>query len=520
MDPIVTIALVGTARQAHVNAVTGTPVDSLIEGLPAGEDERKLLLSAGSWAVYRRAGQIAQQIAAIPEPAPPEKLRTCLPTTALVLSRLLNGEQADLLPEALAQLREVGMHLPYDLLPLALNKSGKALRTALFPVLGERGIWLSRFNPAWNWVQDFLPADESGLPADAETIWQEGTAAQRVEILRRLRAVDSEKGRAWLEAVWKQEKAEMRCDLLETWETSLSADDGDFLEKALDDRAASVRTVAVSLLTHLPDSAFATRMLERGRAMLSMVKSKLTIKVPNEIGKDWQRDGIIENPPNKLGRRAWLLIQVLGSISPTFWETHLGATPTELLDLVSGDKWEVNMLNGWSLAAVRYNAHDWVGPLWKWWLEHYNNLKGEQITDYTIREKLLQAMFREETENVVVALFSKAPEQANDQEWANFLSELPRPWSDAFGHTFLRLLRTHCLSSEIDVQKFNPYNDPWFSNLSSTALALPASCLGEASQPWEFPIEESNWQINYARQMLQNFVEVIQMRQKIYEEIV
>ncbi|HKV59149.1 MAG TPA: hypothetical protein VJO32_12745, partial [Ktedonobacteraceae bacterium] len=68
----VTTALVGTARQEQADTRIGTPVDTLVAELPAGEFERRLLLQAGAWAVYQQAGEIAEHLDEAPEPAPAE----------------------------------------------------------------------------------------------------------------------------------------------------------------------------------------------------------------------------------------------------------------------------------------------------------------------------------------------------------------------------------------------------------------------------------------------------------------
>ncbi len=519
MDPIVTTALVGTAHQERVNLATGTPVDALIDGLSISEDERKLLLSAGAWAVYRQAGQQPRQIAAVPKPAAPETLRVCTPEAALLLSRLLNGEQAELLPEALQRLREVGMHIPHRLLPLALSKVTKAQRAALFPVLGERGRWLSQFNSSWDWVSDFLSADENGLPADAETLWQEGTAAQRVEILRRLRAVDPATARTWLEGVWKQEKADIRCDLLNTLETGLDATDEALLERALDDRAPSVRLVAASLLAHIPTSAYVARMCTRGSSMIKQANGKLGLELPATFGKDWQRDGIVEKPSSHFGKRAWWLIQILAAIPPTFWETNLGVGPTELLSLLPDNEWKGNVIDGWSKAAISYNASGWVMPLWNWWQEHFEQQDKKHMTDSSAREKLFQFMSQHEAEGIVLALLNDQQNmQTND--WEVFLLELPRPWSDMFGRAYLHFFREYYQTRKAQITNPNPYHDAWLSSLSGVALALPSVCFVEAQQDWE-PLEEGkSWQIQSVNNTMREFVETIHIRQKIQKEII
>lgn len=518
MDQMISAALVGSARQEQFKYLTGTPVDELLAQLPTGEAERTFLLSAGVQAVYRLAGQKPGQVDSVPEPSGEEELRSCPPAAIHLLSLLLGGTNEELLPEALERLHHLGMRVPSAVLPQALNVKNKEARAALFPVLGERGRWLSQFNPAWRWVRDFLPANEQGLPTDAETIWQEGTNAQRVEILRRLRAVDPATARAWLLTAWKRERAEVRADLLATFATGLSVDDEEFLENSLNDRALGVRVVAADLLANLPGSAYTARMLARGKAMLNMNKGKLVVTPPAAIGKDWVRDGISENPPNKLGKRAWWLIQVLALIPPSFWEEHLGTSPTGLLALVAGNEWEMNLIDGWSKASIQYQVLNWIEPLWDWWLASRKHRTTANTTDSTIPGQLLTCLPQKQVEQVVLALLRKAP-PSRENDWALALSHLPRPWSTAFGEECLRLFRACYTPQRLEGTQFNPYTDPWFSCLSTLALALPPACFVDALQPWDLP-ESTKWHVRYAGEQFQHFTEIIQMRKKIYEEIV
>ncbi len=152
MNAIVTSALIGTARQQETDISTGTPVDRLTEQIADGEVERKLLLSAGAWAIYRQAGQVETSLPIIPAPAATETLPVCSEEMARQVEAMLKGEHADLLPDTLERLQRANLRLPHELLPTALNTQGAELRVAIFPVLGERGRWLSQFNPAWSWV--------------------------------------------------------------------------------------------------------------------------------------------------------------------------------------------------------------------------------------------------------------------------------------------------------------------------------------------------------------------------------
>ena len=208
MNAIVTAALLGTAQQQNIETYTGTPVDTLTEKLPPGETERNLLLSAGAWALYRQAGRVTDSLPQPPEPAAAETLSLCSAELATLLESMLKGEHQELLPEALECVRRAALRIPYELLPTALAVQGAELRSAMFHLIGERGRWLSQFNPAWSRVSNYLPGAEDAQLANAETTWQEGTLGQRQAVLRLLRTTNPTKAREWLSAVWKQEKAE------------------------------------------------------------------------------------------------------------------------------------------------------------------------------------------------------------------------------------------------------------------------------------------------------------------------
>src|SRR5207249_4522578 len=141
MDAIVATALVGTAQQQKIDTTTGTPVDMLTEQLPVGEAERKLLLSAGAWAIYQQAGRVTESLPTASESAPPEHLAVCSPAITNLLESMLKGEHDELLPDVSARMQRAGLRVPHELLPQALDVQGNELRTAIFPVLGERGSW-------------------------------------------------------------------------------------------------------------------------------------------------------------------------------------------------------------------------------------------------------------------------------------------------------------------------------------------------------------------------------------------
>ncbi len=150
LDPLVRAALLGTA-QTQGEALTATPIDALTAPLAGAGRERLLLLRAGALDVYRVAGRRPDAGALNPSPCPPDPLRPCSPAMTEVLRAMLQGEQQDLLPLALAEMRGNGLVLPHELLPLALA-CPEDRRPFLRPLLGARGRWLAAQNPAWAWA--------------------------------------------------------------------------------------------------------------------------------------------------------------------------------------------------------------------------------------------------------------------------------------------------------------------------------------------------------------------------------
>src|SRR5437660_1840340 len=285
MNTLVASAIVGTGQTGNNELVTDTPIDALAIQLPADNPERSLLLTAGALAVYRQAGYCAEPSPAIPQSAPAEVLASCSVKAALLLTNLLQGTHSGILPEALELLQKGHLRLPHDSLAqaLAYGTRNKQVRAALVPVIGERGRWLSQFNQEWKWVNQLLLETEKSLPANAETIWQEGTLEQRCMVLRNIREIEPARARDWLAETWKQEKAEIRAAFITTFEVNLSLEDEPFLEKALDDRSTNVQSIAISLLARIPGSALAQRMQLRADDILTYTKGKIIITTPQAI---------------------------------------------------------------------------------------------------------------------------------------------------------------------------------------------------------------------------------------------
>jgi hypothetical protein len=332
-----------------------------------------------------------------------------------------------------------------------------------------------------------------------------------------LRVTDPAKAREWLTAAWKQEKAENRAEFLATFAVGLSAEDEPLLEKALDDRAASVRAIPPGLLARIPTSAFAIRMRSRADTMLTYADGKLTVKPPTAIDKLWERDGIVaKSPSSAIGERAWWMLQVMACIPPAYWEQQFGATPNELITAANTNKWGNSLIEGWSEAAQLHHETHWIEPLWDWWHQQQGNKKSSGLTTTDMRQTLIILLSAQDAERKVQQLFVNSSLSGN-ADWEEQLEELPKPWSTEFGERYLLELRNYIETLKPGTRSY-PYNDSWYQSISIAARALPPSCFAAALKPWTLP-DNQNWQIAQWQQELDSCMETLRLRQRLIEEI-
>ena len=277
MDPMVRAALIGTRENGAAPLTTGTAIDTL--ALPAFENERELLLKAGSRAIYTLAGYTPIQIAA-PVGASLEERPVCSPKLTELIKLVFTSSEDELQILSFKRMQEAEVSLAPELLPMALAVRDKDRQRLLYPLLGKRGLWLSQFNPDWFWVSEILDSPEGTVPDDAQALWQEGSADARLEVLRRIRSIDPLLAREWVEGCWKQEKAEFRVEMVRVLKVRLGPDDEQLLEHALDDRASGVRSAAAETLRYLTTSALAERMLARAGTLLAGTNGALKATPP------------------------------------------------------------------------------------------------------------------------------------------------------------------------------------------------------------------------------------------------
>ncbi|GGX36931.1 DUF5691 domain-containing protein [Undibacterium squillarum] len=335
MIPLIQTALTGTAN--HPAAQTG--IDAIDTLVHAASAEQQLLLKAGALHAYQRAGWLPLQ-ANLPPQAAPETRGEPPAQLHGVFSRLTETLFDSLRPWALQRIAEHGWRLPHAMLPAILARADVAVWSG---VLGERAEWLRQQHPDWRAQSLHQQAWQ-----DADTrlrIWQEESFAMRCKALRAQAEADAAVARQWLQADLSKEKAEQRLSLLDLWlPYAGSAEDIAWTESLLSDRSQPVRQRLASWLAQRPESSLAQRIKQRADSVLQFdSKGQLHITLPEELPRDWEKDGWNPTPPAGTGKKAWWLRQLIALIAPQQW---LSAGPDH------DDSWELLTTHSWSEALI------------------------------------------------------------------------------------------------------------------------------------------------------------------------
>ncbi|HOL63814.1 MAG TPA: DUF5691 domain-containing protein [Accumulibacter sp.] len=363
-------ALLGSERQPlRLPAVDG-PVGALLQQIAREAQDAES-------AVLRLAGVLAlcAEVAFQPPAADAPALGVCPddpwpavsdPVLCDALQRIIDEAPEALQRAAFQRLAAAGHRLPPRLLPaaLALGKRLRGVRADLLPVLGQRGFWLAGVNPHWQAVL----ADDTSATFD-ETLWHDGTLAQRQSCLRALRARDPAAARQRLQEGWREMSVDERLAWLDILAEGSTLADEDFLTMLLGDRSREVRQRAAMQLAALPPSRYVERMTARVRACLlrqrRFFRQELRIEAPESFAAEWKNDALEEKCPRAetLGERAWWLFQLVRALPLAWWPAESGLTPAELVRWANAGDWADALLCAWGSRLSWQTDSDWAHAL-------------------------------------------------------------------------------------------------------------------------------------------------------------
>ncbi|HQR05445.1 MAG TPA: DUF5691 domain-containing protein [Gemmatales bacterium] len=515
MDTLLKTALVGTGKYAEIKLDDGHDVGALIKSMLITDQEEQLLLAAGGYTIYQQAGLVPMDVAVL-EPAPPSLKVLRSHRLIHLLDQSIQDQKTDLLQEFLKAMQQHRVELPYEVLPQALNITETVLREQLLPVLGERGRWLSQWNPRWQWVAQGIHAITNLDRTALRRAWDVGKLAQRALAISIIRQADAAEGRRWLEETLPQEKADARATLVEHLQVGLSSEDEALLESLLDDRSEQVKQIAASLLKQLPGSAFGLRMQTRAEGMLRKEGTGLKTCPPDELPTDWSRDGVPSKVPTGRGKKAYWLEMIFSAVPLTLWTAHFALSPQKLLVAIQKDEFADDVIQGWT-RATELDPKDsaarlaWAYALWDHWLLRWqqDKKKSQQTLSRMITVlKLLPSGTAEQ--NVLPFLVIG---RLDLDALILMLDVLPRPWSVAFAQQYLKLAR-QILKNEVVDQAHE-----WGKTLEIAGSAIPETAFNAALAAWDVERKAKSWTATALTQQVERFVEVVRLRQLFLEEI-
>ena len=352
LRPLAGVALVGTGRADALN------VPELSEGVLGDvggltdDANRALLAVAGTLALKTRVGTNPKRLAAAPVAAPPQAAPVPSPQASRLLAAMLDGRHGDLLREYLLLLHQKNGRVPEVYLPALLTRGAKlfSLRPYILSVLGEPGRWLATQNEAWHYASP-VAGEWAGMLAE----WRTKVMSARQGILFQARYSDPEAGLALLESSWKSEGVAASVWIIRGLAVGLSLTDEPFLERALDNRNATVRLKAAELLASLPDSRLCQRMTQNSAGVLryraGAGRFDIHLKEPSA---EMARDGVVGRNWRDAARvRSAQLSDIVGAVPLDVWTGRWNLTPQEVVSAAKASRWHAALLKGFALAALR-----------------------------------------------------------------------------------------------------------------------------------------------------------------------
>jgi hypothetical protein len=403
-EDIVNKALLGSEKASlHVTDIP----DSIVQEYDlaaSGNNEEDFLRFTSLVYQFRQGGASPLDFNAIKSvEAAVETKRYCSTQANDMLKIILDDELPQLLYlwlQTCASRQEVVLpEMIPSLLDVALRR--KELRKVIVEVTGNRGAWLAAMNPPWDFS---LPAE------DAKAVWDTGTPEQRRDILRDLRIANPEEGRNILESTWATEGANEKVSFLNILEINLSKSDLPWLE-SLKEKGQKVNNAILELLRLIPESAIVQNYrnilseavsIKTGKALLGMI-NKTTLQVDESVAAP---DAVFKTGIEKLSSdknvsdNKYILMQLISSVPPSFWNQHLSLSTPEIIELVQKEKNTAFYLPAIAMAAIRFKDQEWM----------------EYILDRADRDIIRSA---------VVSLIDALPATDRDRYALKFLKENP-----------------------------------------------------------------------------------------------
>ncbi|HTI60243.1 DUF5691 domain-containing protein [Mucilaginibacter sp.] len=363
---VINTAMLGTDKPMPGNQDLPDSITEIaikIDAIDSIDREAKFLQKAAVIYNYRQCGFTPFQKQDLPVTMTEGEIKPyCSLAAASILNDILYEDNTALLELWMSRCDENEQLFLPDVLPAVLDKAAKyaSLRLMVIACSGNRGEWLSKLNPVWDYFRIF-PDEE---------IWQTGKPEERAALLKKIRQDDPGRAREWLRQTWEQETAASKVELLKTLRINVGTGDLEWLENLLDEKGQKVKDGAMALLKLIPGSSIVNQYegllkqsvtLKKEKALLGML-NKVSIQqtLPAVVDESIFKSGIEKLAGQKasITDESFILYQLIGSVPPTFWEKQFECTPGQVVAYF--DKYASDKIPALGLAVSRFKQTDWI----------------------------------------------------------------------------------------------------------------------------------------------------------------
>lgn len=351
-------ALLGTGKSSPLSGWPA-PLVPLMSTLPEPNSSRALLVQLAISAVWQRAGMQPVALAAVAPALPEDTLRPLNPSARKLLCDAMDRDYPkDLRFILLQNMAGKGFRVDARHLPALLkDATDTSMRLLLGQIVGQRGAWLARQNPDWQWlIGATLPLNTESTAI--RTFWQEASNPARELFFTRWRQHNPAAALTFLQLLWPEESASQRSLWLGLCRPQLSDNEAPWLESLLDDRSKQVRDTAIALLARLETSPWRQRMQAYAKACITVTTtptlSILEITPPHTQTPEMIRDGLdqLTGQTQGLGEKAMWLRNLVAGAGGHWLLSHTGLSAEDLIASLQKTDWEEALLWGLSKAAI------------------------------------------------------------------------------------------------------------------------------------------------------------------------
>lgn len=357
-NEIFRIALLGTANSKEISEGLLTEMEHLGIKIDTNQNaERQVLSLLSAFALLRKTAVQLPKAGVNKITAPEiENSMPCSELSSELLDSLISQNQPELVSEWLSLHIEKKQVVSANQLVNLLNFGLKHpfLQDSIAVVSGKKGIWMSGFNPDWNYCKA-LSLDDFNF----------GTKQKRLDFFIKLRNKNPERALQLLEKNWEQEPYQLKVAFLKLLSNKLSEADIPFLEMTLKDPNTEVKKEALFLLSCLAGSEITKKL---NAIFFEYVKIKSSDKLyfelnlPDQLPDELRSYGIIDNMPLKADFKSNLLAQLVAVLPIDYWN-NFDLKIEHILESFSSNPYNQAWYWGLTQAAIRSKNEAWLEKL-------------------------------------------------------------------------------------------------------------------------------------------------------------